>query len=368
MYRIPLMRPYMTRECKQAVLDVLDSGMLTEGPRVAELEAAFGAETGTRHAVAVTSCTTGLELVLRCLGVGPGDEVIVPDYTYPATAFAPMLLGATAVVVDVSPDTMLIDYEALEAAVTPRTRAVIPVSIFGNPLDWDRLLSVKRRHPALALVEDAACSLGAAFRERPAGGWGDAGVFSLHPRKSITTGEGGMVTTDNEELARCMRSVKRFGLDRLDKEREAQAFIRLGTNYKMSDIQAALGVVQLRDFPVLAERRRTQISLYMKLLEDLPVELPRVTPKGRHAWQSFCIFVRERDRILHETRARGIEVQIGTYALHEQPVFQKHPLCRLAGPYHGGAASSARCLALPLFHALTAGQQAEVAQALRVAL
>ncbi len=207
---IPLMKPYVTPEVKQAVCDVLDSGWLTEGPVTRALEESFGRYIGCEYALAVSNCTVGLETALRALGIGPGHEVIVPDYTYPATAFAVNLVGATAVLVDVHPATLLIDYEALEAAITPRTRAVMPVSIFGNPLDYDRLHQIRARH-GLYIIEDAACAIGAAFRNTKVGALADISVFSLHPRKFITTGEGGIITTANREWAEWMLSYTHFG-------------------------------------------------------------------------------------------------------------------------------------------------------------
>ncbi len=234
---IPLTRPYITDEVKAKVCAVLDSGYLTEGPVTAEFEAAVRRYVGCAHALAVTSCTTGLELALRALLIGPGDEVIVPDYTYPATADAVAIVGATPVIVDVSPDTMLIDYHRVEAAMSARTRAVLPVSGFGNPLDYDRLEAIKKRH-GVYLVEDAACSIGAEFKGRKVGSLADISVFSFHPRKFITTGEGGMVTTDNPVWAEWMVSYKHFGMT-ADASRRLTRFGRIGSNYKMSNILAS---------------------------------------------------------------------------------------------------------------------------------
>jgi perosamine synthetase len=363
MMRVPLIRPYLTDEVRAKVLEVLDSGHWTEGPVTRELEAAFRTYTGAAHALAVTSCTTGLEMALRCLGIGGGDEVIVPDYTYPATASVVAIVGAKAVIVDCDPRTMNIDYDAAEAAIGPRTRAIIPVSLFGNPVDYSRLNALKARH-RLFIVEDAACSIGAEFDGTRVGTQADMTVFSLHPRKFITTGEGGVVTTQSAEWATWMESYKHFGMGRAT-EREAIVFERIGTNYKMSNLNAAVGVVQMRHVDELLSKRRQLAARYISVLsENRGVTIPSLTPGGVHSYQSFCIQVPERDRILKTLRANGIEVQIGSYALHRHPAFTpgEHIECR--GPFNGSNAAYESCLALPLFHELTSAQQDLVTTAL----
>jgi len=361
--RIPLIRPYVTDEVRARVLDVLDSGYLTEGPVTRELETAFREYIGCSHAIAVTSCTTGLELALRCLGIGPGDEVIVPDYTYPATASVVAIVGAKAVIVDCSPETMLVDYAAAADAITPRTRAMIPVSLFGNPLDYDRLDAIKARH-GVAIVEDAACAIGAEYGGRKVGRHADITVFSLHPRKFITTGEGGMVTTDRDDWAAWMESYKHFGM-RPATEREAIVFDQIGTNFKLSNLQAAIGVVQMRHIDELLDRRRALAARYVERLAGRPgITVPATTVDGVHSYQSFCVLVPERDRLLRTLRAEGIEVQIGTYALHQQPAYRESESIEVRGTMKGSTYAFERCLALPLFHELTADLQDEVISAL----
>ncbi len=361
--RIPLIRPYVTDEVKAKVLEVLDSGYLTEGPVTRELERAFREYVGCRHALAVTSCTTGLELALRCLGVGAGDEVIVPDYTYPATASVVAIVGAKAVIVDCDPVTMLMDYDAAEAATGPRTKAVIPVSIFGNPLDYGRLDAMRARH-GVAIVEDAACSIGAEHGGRRVGALADITVFSLHPRKFITTGEGGIVTTDRDDWAAWMESYKHFGMG-VSTDRESIVFERIGTNYKLSNLQAAVGVVQMRHIDELLARRRALAARYTeRLAGHAVIGVPATTPGGLHSYQSFCVFVPSRDRLLASMRREGIEVQIGTYALHRHPAYQPGPQMDVRGPMTGSLRAFGTCLALPLFHELTFEQQDEVMTAL----
>jgi dTDP-4-amino-4,6-dideoxygalactose transaminase len=364
MTRIPLIRPFVTDEVRAKVLEVLDSGFLTEGAVTRDLEEAFRRYVGVRHALAVTSCTTGLELALRCLGVGPGDEVIVPDYTYPATASVVAIAGATAVLVDCSAASMLIDYDAVEAAITPRTKAIIPVSLFGNPLDYHRLEAIRRRH-GLYVVEDAACAIGAEFEGRRVGAQADITVFSLHPRKFITTGEGGIVTTDRDDWAEWMHSYKHFGMGR-SAAREEIRFERFGTNYKLSNVQAAIGVVQMRHVEALLARRRALAARYVERLAGVPgVTIPATTTGGRHSYQSFCILTPERDRALRTLRGNGIEVQIGTYALHQHPAYFPGPQVVARAPFPGSAGAYETCLALPLFDDMTEPQQDEVVTALR---
>lgn len=360
MFQIPLMKPYIPLTSQENILTALNSGILTEGIYTKRLEKAFANYVGTSHAIGVSSCTTGLELVLRALDIGPGDEVIVPNYTYPATAFAPMLLGATAVIIDVCPDTMLVNYTTIKQTITSKTKAILPVSLFGNPLDWDKLLSIKKEYPNISIIEDAACSLGSQFRNTKTGAWGDAAVFSMHPRKNITTGEGGMITTNNKKLADLVQSIKHFGMDNSKKSRGKISFIRLGTNYKLSNIQSAVGEGQLQIINDLLDQRTKQVEQYKELLTSIPVKIPKVTQHGTHSWQSFCIISPQKDCLLHNMRKAGIEVQIGTYALHLQPVFQKHPLCRLEGDMKNSQKVFEHCLTLPLFHTMTVDEQKKV--------
>lgn len=363
MRSIPLIKPVITEDLKRRVCEVLDSGYLTEGPVTRDFERAVGGYVGAAHCLAVTSCTTGLELALRALSLGPGDEVIVPDYTYPATADAVCILGATAVIVDVDPETMLVDYEALEAAVTPRTKALLPVSLFGNPLDAGRLAAIAERHE-LKVVEDAACSLGAEMGGRKVGTLADITAFSHHPRKFITTGEGGTVTTDDPDLAAWMESYKHFGMGTVA-SREGTVFARIGTNYKLSNVLAAIGLAQMGSIHELLAERRNLAARYLELLRGRPgIGLPRTTPGGLHSWQTFSVFVEQRDRVMAGLRGQGIEVQIGTYSLHMHPAFQDNPLCRIEGDMSGSRLAFERTLALPLFHGMTAGDQEYVVERL----
>ena len=361
--RIPLMKPHLPRGTKELVCEVLDSGHLTEGPVTAEFESLVAKYVGVKHCIAVTSCTVGLEIALRSLGVGPGDEVILPDYTYPSTGLAVGLVGATAVIVDIDKKTLNIDYEQLEAAVTPATKAVVPVSLFGNPLDSSRLAALRDEY-GFFIVEDAACSLGAEFNGEKTGTWADLAVFSCHPRKFVTTGEGGMIVTDNDEWARWIRSYKFFGVERSASRNDVQ-FQSLGTNSKMSDLLAAVGVCQMREVDSLLARRRALAENYRKLLSGRhALELPAVVSGGVHSYQSFCVLVENRDSALSEMRRAGIEVQIGTYSLSEQEYFKSSEKVRFIGGVESAQWAYDHCLALPLFHDMTFEMQERVSNVL----
>ncbi len=364
MHTIPLMKPFITDEIKEKVLAVLDSGYLTEGPVTKEFETAFTTYIGCKEAIAISSCTTGLEVALRALGIGPGDEVIVPDYTYPATAAVVAIVGATCVIVDIDKQSMLIDIAAIKNAITPKTKAIIPVSLFGNPLDYEALNAIKKEHN-LFLIEDAACTIGAEYNNTRVGTQADISVFSLHPRKFITTGEGGMITTNNPVWAEWMRSYKRFGISNRDSNREQMMFDIIGTNYKLSNLASAIGVVQMKSIDTLLSKRRALAKQYDTLFtNNSRVMLPTVTKNAIHSYQSYCIFVPERDRIMQTLRAEGIEVQIGTYSLHMHNAFNNHPLIRIEGTMTQSLSAYHECLTLPLYHDMTITEQQTVVDAI----
>ncbi len=377
-HNIPLIKPYITQEIKDKVNEVLDSGYLTEGPVTKEFENTLKDYLGCDYLVAVTSATTGLEMALRALSIGAGDEVIVPDYTYPATASVAPLVGAKAVIVDVVKDTMLIDYDAIEDAITENTKAIIPVSLFGFPLDYNRLNEIKEKHN-LYIIEDAACSIGAEFGGVKVGNQADITVFSLHPRKFITTGEGGVVTTNTESLGEWMNSYKHFGMNMNNTAREGVQFEIIGTNYKLTNIQAAIGLGQLKHIDKLLAKRIELANNYKKLLANVDgvqinplLEEERcspdcscVKPLCKHSYQTFAVFVENRDMIMKELRGKGIEVQIGTYSLHMHSAYQNNPLIEIKGNMENSKWCYTHALALPLFDDLTFEQQETVVNELK---
>ncbi|NKB23681.1 MAG: aminotransferase class I/II-fold pyridoxal phosphate-dependent enzyme [Kiritimatiellae bacterium] len=360
---IPLIRPYMTQEIKDQVCEVLDSGYLTEGPVTKEFEEVCRQYIQCEHAIAVSNCTVGLEIALRAVGVGPGDEVIVPDYTYPATASVVTIVGAKPVIVDINPDTMLIDYDAVEQAVTSKTKAIIPVSLFGNPLDYEQLYAIKKKH-GVTLIEDAACALGADYKGSKVGSLADISVFSLHPRKFITTGEGGLITTHHQEWANWMSSYKHFGMAQAS-SRSNIIFERIGSNYKLSNVQSAIGLGQMKHINKLLDKRRSLAQRYTSILSTEPqIKCPTPTQNGTHSYQSYCVFVANRNKVIEQTREQGIETQIGTYSLHMHPAFQNNQHCKIYGDLPGSRYAYNHTLTLPLYHNLSEQEQDHVVQCL----
>ena len=317
---------------------VLESGALTMGPKVAELEELVAAACGVEHAVAVSNGTAALHLAVLALGIGEGDEVIVPAYTFPATANVVRLAGATPVLVDVDPATFNLDLDRVYEAVTPRTKAVLAVHLFGRPLDWESLQSAVP--PEVVLLEDAAGALGASWRGMPCGGLGAAGCLSFHPRKVVTTGEGGAVTTNDAELAASVRRLRHHGID------PGGDIVAPSTNYRLSDLLCAVGIPQLRRLDELLAERTRIATAYAKRLSGL-VDVPSADEGDVHGWQAYVIRLDRKEEALATLRAEGIEVQIGTYALHRLSAYREQ------GPFPGADAAFDRALALPLHSRLT---------------
>jgi dTDP-4-amino-4,6-dideoxygalactose transaminase len=347
--RIRLAFPDLGEEELAAVAEVLASGQLTMGPRVAELEELVAGACGVEHAVAVSNGTAALHLAVLALGIGPGDEVIVPAYTFPATANVVRLAGATPVLVDVDPATFNLELARVGEAVTPRTRAVLAVHLFGRPLDWGALREAVPRE--VFLVEDAAGALGARWQGTPCGGLGALGCLSFHPRKIVTTGEGGAVTTADGELAGAVRRLRHHGFD------EHGDLPEPSTNYRLADILCAIGIPQLRRLgELLAERARVAAG-YSERLQGL-VEVPDANEGDTHGWQGYVIRLDRRDEALETLRAEGIEVQIGTYALHRFAPYRDQ------GPFPGADAACDHALALPLHSRLADGDLDRVAESI----
>jgi dTDP-4-amino-4,6-dideoxygalactose transaminase len=304
-----------------------------------------------------------MELSLRVLGIGKGDEVIVPDFTYPATADVVRFVGATPVLVDVSPESYNVHAEHIEGAITPKTKCIMPVSLFGNPIDIDPIEKLQKEH-GFFIVEDAACSAGARRGERRTGSMADMTSFSFHPRKVITTGEGGMVTTSSDEFADLSRSIKMFGMTAVPGG--LSNFTRPGTNYKLSDILGAIGVVQLGKIDEIVARRRELASNYDRLLQDVEgVISPPVDEGVRHVYQTYAVRITvdgARDRLLNDLRERNIQTQIGTYSLHVQPSFSD---VRRIGSLENSKMLFDNLLALPMSHYMTDEDQETVASTLR---
>lgn len=369
--KIPLIKPYITDSIKQKVCEVLDSGYLTEGPVTREFENKLKKYLGCDYLHTVTSATTGLEIALRALDIGPGDEVIVPDYTYPATASVIAIVGAKAIIVDVSKEDMLLNFSALEAAINKNTKAIIPVSLFGAPLDYERLNAIKEKYN-LYIVEDAACSIGAQYKGVKVGNQADITVFSLHPRKFITTGEGGVVTTNNKKWGDWINSYKHFGMDMTGAGREGIHFNIIGTNYKLTNIQAAVGLGQLVNIDKLLEKRISLANNYKTLVKKIDsIKLPKVLnpkPNCQHSFQTYIVYIEDRDRVMREMRNKGIEVQIGSYSLHMHNAFNNNPGVEIIGNLSNSKWCFEHALALPLYNDLTLDLQIKIIEELKNSL
>ncbi len=327
------------------VAAVLESGMLTMGPKVAEFEAEIARLCEVEHALVVTSGTAALHLAVLALGLEPGDEVLVPAYTFPATANVVALSGLTPVLVDVDPETMNVDPTKIE--VGPRTKLLLGVHLFGRPLPLHEL-------PDVPLLEDAAGALGARYRGRACGGLGVAGCLSFHPRKVLTTGEGGAVTTNDEQIAAAVAQMRNHGWKSLSPPDMPVP----GLNYRLADILCAVGIPQARRLDELMAARTRVADGYTERLRHLPVLLPRADEGDVHGWQAYVLQVDGRDRVLAELRAQGIEAQIGTYALHRLGAYADQ------GAFPGADRVFERSLALPLHSRLTDGDLDRVAEAL----
>lgn len=345
--RIRLAFPELGEAELAEVRAVLESGALTMGPKVEELEELVASVCGVEHAVAVSNGTAALHLAVLALGLGPGDEVIVPAYTFPATANAVRLAGATPVLVDVDPATFNLDAARVYEAVTPRTKAVLAVHLFGRPLDWEALQSAVP--PEVVLLEDAAGALGARWRGMPCGGLGAAGCLSFHPRKIVTTGEGGAVTTNDADVATAVRRLRHHGLD------GAADIAQPSTNYRLADILCAVGIPQLRRLDELLAERTRIADAYTERLRGV-VDVPDADEGDVHGWQAYVVRLDRKDEALQALRAEGIEVQIGTYALHRLSAYRDQ------GPFPGADAAFDRALALPLHARLTETELDRVAE------
>lgn len=359
--------PRFGDEALEAIAAVLRSGQLSQGPTVAAFEEAIASLCGAAHAVATTSATTALELTLAAHDIGPGDEVLAADFTYPATGNAVLQRGATLRLVDADPATYCVDPAALEAALTPRTVAVLAVDVFGLPADY-RAIEPLLAQRGVTLICDAACSLGGTIDGRLTGTFGAASCFSFHPRKSLTTGEGGMVLTQDPALAERLRALRNHGTRR---DGWRARFIEPGFNYRMSDLNAALGLSQVEAFPAVVERRNALAARLRGHLERLDGVVAQHVPDGhRHPYQAFvvrCDAGVDRDELIAALRAAGVESTLGTYAMHAEPAFAAACGTRPGDLPHSDSLTR-QTLALPLHQGMDDGDVDVVAQELAGAL
>jgi dTDP-4-amino-4,6-dideoxygalactose transaminase len=357
---IPVMRPWLGAEEAAAAAAAVASGWVAQGPRVAEFEESFAAAIGADHAVAVSSCTAALHLALVVAGIGRGDEVVVPSLSFIATANAPRYVGAVPVFADVDEATQNLTPATVEPCLTPRTRAVILVDQAGVPADLDAMRALCEPR-GITVVEDAASAVGAVYRGQPTGARASLAAFSFHPRKLLTTGEGGMLVTPDSDVAARLRRLREHGMDlsasvrHTSRQPVIEHYLELGFNFRMTDIQAAIGLVQLGKLSQLITRRRVQAQRYQQLLGSIPGVRTITDPEhGTTNYQSFWVLLPDdfpvsRDELLQRLAEAGVSARRGIMAAHLEPAYEgsaRHPLPvteRL----------TARTLILPLFHDLT---------------
>ncbi len=368
--RIPLSAPEVSEADIEAVVSVLRTPRLSIGPKMAEFEQSMAETAGVPYGIAVSSGTAGLHLCLCALGIGEGDEVILPSFTFIAAGNAVLYQRATPVFVDIDPITLNLDAGRIEKMITPRTRAIIVVHTFGYPADLDPILDIARRH-GLPVIEDACEAIGAQYRGRNVGGIGDLGVFAFYPNKAITTGEGGMVVTRDSRIAETMRALRNQGRRSTDGWLEHSL---LGYNYRLSEMNCALGVTQMKRLGSILEAREAVAMRYAKELPAIPeVILPPLKIEGgRVGWFVFVVrlsarFTRaDRDSISDQLTARGIGCGRYFAPLHLQPLYAAYASSRDDLMVTEQVAD--RTLALPFFNRLTEEQIAEVCRSLREAI
>jgi len=379
MKTLPITAPCFDEAEISALRACLQSKWVTQGPLARKFEELFAQRHQVQYALATTSCTAALHLAASALGLGPGDEVVVPAFTWVTSAHCAEYVGARAVFADIDLDTFNLDPEALAAAITPRTQAVVVVHLFGLAAPMEPILAIARQR-SLAVIEDAACAVGSTYRGRPVGGFGDAGCFSFHPRKVITTGEGGMVTTNRSDIASAVASLRNHGAcghpgpaDPSPQPYAMGTFDRLGYNLRLSDIQAAVGVAQMAKLDRLLEERRRLAERYTALLGGLAdVAVPSVPEGCGHTYQAYVIRLREggmarRNAVMEQLARRGIQTRPGTHAVHRLGYYRnKYGLC--PDQFPNACLAEDTSITLPIFPGMSEADQERVVSALKEAV
>jgi dTDP-4-amino-4,6-dideoxygalactose transaminase len=371
--RINVMQPWLGEEEIAAVSEVLESGWIAQGPRVAAFEEAFATAHEVEHAVATSSCTTALHLALVVAGVQPGDDVVVPSFSFIATANAATYVGARPVFADVDPLTGNLTAETIEAALTGRSRAVVLVDQGGVPADLDEVRRLCDPR-GIVVVEDAACAAGSTYRGRPVGATADVTAWSFHPRKILTTGEGGMLTTNRHDWANRARHLREHAMSASAAARHAsvlappEEYTEVGFNFRMTDLQAAVGLVQLGRLPEVVRRRRELAAAYTKAVDALP----GLRAVGDPAWgttnyQSYWVevepvFPTDREGLMARLAAADISARRGIMAAHRQPAYRGRDVGKATLPVTERLTDNT--LILPLFHQMSESEQARVVDVL----
>lgn len=363
------MRPFLGEEEALAAAEAVRSGWVAQGPRVREFEEAFAASVGARHGVAVSSCTTGLHLAVHVLGIGPGDEVVVPSLSFIATANSVRYVGATPVFADIEAETGNLSAATVEPVLTGRTRAVMVVHQAGVPADVDAIKALCEPR-GIAVIEDAACASGSTYKGKPVGTGALLAAWSFHPRKLLTTGEGGMVTTDDADWAVRLKRLREHGMSVSAADRHhggsavIEQYLETAFNYRMTDIQAAVGLVQLSRMDEMITRRRALAARYHELLDGIGITAVRDPEYGTTNYQSFWVWLPEdgpdRREVLSGLAERGVSARRGIMASHLEPAYGGHP----AAPLPVTEVFTEKTLILPLFHEMTESEQDRVVTAL----
>jgi dTDP-4-amino-4,6-dideoxygalactose transaminase len=360
---ISIAAPMIGDEERQAVNDVVDSGILAQGPKVAELEAAFAAYCGTKYAVAVNSGTAAIHAALHAAGVGAGDEVITTPFSFIATINPILMLGAKPVLVDIDPETFNLDAKKIEAAITDKTKVIIPVDLYGQPCDWDEIRSIAEKNN-LKIVEDSCQAIGARYNNEHTGSLGDLGCFSLYATKNIMCGEGGMITTDNEEYVKSIRSFRQHGMV------APYEYDNLGFNYRMTDLHAAIAVEQLKKVDLFTEARQKNAERLNAKLDGLKgIITPGVRDGRTHVYHQYTILLNSalgisREQFIEQLRDRGVGA--GVYypkALHEYPHIAN--LGYKLGDYPIAEDIARRVVSLPVHPGVSEEDTDTIAQAVR---
>jgi perosamine synthetase len=350
-----------------AVLAVLRTGRLALGPKILDFERLVAEYVGVSHAVAVSSGTAALHLIVKALNIGAGDEVLVPSFTFAASVNAILYARAVPVFVDIEPETFNLDPRDLERKVTSRTKAILAVDVFGHPAEWDEILRIARKHD-LEVIDDSCEALGAEYRGRKVGSFGSAATFAFYPNKQITTGEGGIIVTDNENLARLARSLQNQGRNQMGTWLDHEF---LGYNYRLDEMSAALGASQMRRIEEILQKRERVANLYTERLG--PYDWARCPIVKQHVRMSWFVYVvtladeLDRNRMIERMSEDGIPTRAYFSPMHQQPYLKDHPAA-LATDLPVTDAYSRRTLALPFHNNLTEEQIDRVVEALRRAV
>jgi dTDP-4-amino-4,6-dideoxygalactose transaminase len=365
--KIPLTKPYFDEIDEEAILAPIRSGWVVQGPYVFKFEKLFASYVGAKYAVATSSCTTALHTSLAALGIANGDEVIVPSFTWIATANTVVYQNAKPVFVDIDLNNFNIDVNKIEEKITSKTKAIIPVHLFGLSCQMDKILKISKKYK-LSVLEDAACAIGSCYKGKHVGLFGDIGCFSFHPRKLITIGEGGMAVTNNKELAIKMQKLRNHGAEESDLERhrkskfQLSAFKLLGYNFRMTDIQGVLGITQMKKLEKILKKRKELAARYHKLLAEIKyLQLPQYSDEFTHNFQSYVVLVKDdspvaRDVIARKLLSLGITVRPGTLAVHNTS-FYKNNFHTKPNDCPASLKAERQSIALPLYHAMTYKEQ-----------